>query len=62
MQQFEENRQKREGRLIKVANNSNVNETEKQEKLESGNGKKNNCMDSSSKKLRRLLIRWPGHG
>ena len=47
-------------RLITAAGNTCVH-TEKQEKLENGNGKKNNCMDTSSDKLTRLHRRRPGH-
>ena len=35
---------------------------EKQSKLNSTNGKVNNCMDTSSKKLTRLHIRSHEHG
>ena len=37
-------------------------QTEKQQKLENGNEKKNNCMDISSEKLRKLHKIRPGHG
>ena len=37
-------------------------QSEKQQKLENKNGKKNNCMDTKSVKLARLLMRRWGHG
>ena len=50
---------KRKERLITVANNNsgNMRIIEKQQKLENINGKKNNCMDTSSDTLVTLNTR-----
>ena len=53
---------KNKERLITAASNSNsdLGINRKQQKLENRNGKKNNCMDTSSEKPGRLHPRKPG--
>ena len=53
---------KSQERLIIAANSSNNKIKTEKPKLENRNGKKNNCMDTSSDKLGRLHMKRPGHG
>ena len=48
-------------RLITAESNSNIEQTEKQQKLGNGNGKKNNCMNIFSYKLMKSHTRRPGY-